>query len=83
VLDEPTSAIDPIEEANVYKRFNEIAKDKTTIFVTHRLASVKSADRIIVLDSGSILEDGSHEQLMSQKGKYYEMYMSQAEWYVR
>ncbi|MEK5033999.1 ABC transporter ATP-binding protein [Paenibacillus sp. FSL R7-0302] len=83
VLDEPTSAIDPIEETNVYKRFNEISKDKTTIFVTHRLASVKSADRIIVMDSGAILEEGSHEQLIALKGKYHEMYMSQAEWYVR
>lgn len=83
VLDEPTAAIDPIEEANVYKRFDEISKDKTVLVVTHRLGSVKSADRIIVLNAGEIIEDGSHEELLKQKGFYSNMFLAQAEWYQR
>lgn len=83
VLDEPTAAIDPIEEANVYKRFEEISKDKTVLVVTHRLGSVKSADRIIVLNEGEIIEDGSHEELLKQNGFYSNMFLAQAEWYKR
>ncbi len=83
VLDEPTAAIDPIEEANVYKRFEEISKDKTVVVVTHRLGSVKTADRIIVLKDGKIIEDGSHEELLKLKGAYASMYLAQAEWYKR
>ncbi len=83
VLDEPTAAIDPIEEANVYKRFEEISKDKTVLVVTHRLGSVKTADRIIVINDGEIVEDGSHEELLKQNGFYSNMYLAQAEWYKR
>lgn len=82
ILDEPTAAIDPIEEEKFYENFFEISKDKTVIFVTHRLASVKRADRIIVLDAGKIIEEGSHEELMSRKKKYYSMYLSQSNWYL-
>lgn len=83
VLDEPTAAIDPIEEANVYSRFDEISKGKTVLVVTHRLGSVKSADRIIVLKGGKIIEDGSHNALMIQNGFYAKMFLTQAEWYQR
>ncbi|WP_195574148.1 ABC transporter ATP-binding protein [Paenibacillus sp. 1001270B_150601_E10] len=82
VLDEPTAAIDPIEEMNVYQKFAEIADKKTAIIVTHRLGSAKIADHIIVMHRGEILEQGTHDELMSKGGKYQEMFHSQAKWYV-
>ena len=81
VLDEPTAAIDPIEETRIYNQFVEISKDKTAIIVTHRLGSTKIADRVIVMDKGKIVEEGSHFTLMQQQGLYFNMYNSQAEWY--
>jgi ATP-binding cassette subfamily B protein len=81
VLDEPTAAIDPIEESNLYRKFAEIAKDKTAIIVTHRLGSAKIADRIVVLDQGRIAETGTHDELMRKAGKYAEMFSAQAQWY--
>lgn len=82
ILDEPTAAIDPIEEAAIYRKFAEISKDKTAIIVTHRLGSVHMADRIIVMDAGQIVDIGKHEELMEKKGLYYEMYQAQAKWYA-
>lgn len=82
ILDEPTAAIDPIEEANIYRKFAEISKDKTAIIVTHRLGSVHMADRIIVMDAGKIVDMGKHEELMNRKGLYYEMYQAQSKWYA-
>lgn len=81
VLDEPTAAIDPIEESNLYRTFVEISKDKTAIIVTHRLGSTKIADRVVVMDKGKIVDIGTHQELMQRKGLYAEMYMAQAAWY--
>lgn len=81
VLDEPTAAIDPIEESKLYQQFKEIVADRCAVIVTHRLASTKFADRIILMDSGQILEEGSHEELMEKRGKYYSMWQAQAAWY--
>lgn len=83
ILDEPTAAIDPIEETRVYEKFAEISKNKTAIIVTHRLGSVKIADKIIVMDKGSIVESGTHEELLKAKGKYSIMFEKQAKWYER
>lgn len=83
ILDEPTSAIDPIEEAKVFQIFNEITKEKTAVIITHRLGSVKSADRIIVLDKGKIVEEGTHETLLVKNGTYAYMFREQAKWYER
>jgi ATP-binding cassette subfamily B protein len=83
ILDEPTSAIDPIEEAHLYDRFIQMSQGKTAIIVTHRLGSVKLADRIIVMEGGKIIEQGSHEELMKMGGVYTSMFLSQAEWYNR
>lgn len=82
VLDEPTSAIDPLEETRVYKKFTELSKDKTAVIITHRLGSAKIADRILAFDGGRLVEEGTHEELMKKQGYYYEMYQAQAKWYA-
>ena len=81
ILDEPTAAIDPLEESRLYQKFAEITQDKTAVIVTHRLGSAQIADKIIVLDSGKIIEAGTHQELLNQKGHYAKMYQSQAKWY--
>lgn len=81
VLDEPTAAIDPLEETKIYNRFAEISKDKTSIIVTHRLGSVKLADRIIVMDKGEVIDIGTHLELMERCRKYNEMWHAQAQYY--
>jgi len=83
VLDEPTSAIDPIEETRIYKQFQQLAQDKCAIIVTHRLGSAKLAKRIVVMDAGEIIDIGAHEQLINRSGKYAEMWTAQAQWYER
>lgn len=82
ILDEPTAAIDPLEEADIYRKFAEISRDKTAFIVTHRLGSAQIADRIIVMDSGRIEDMGTHDELMQREGKYREMYHAQAKWYA-
>lgn len=81
VLDEPTAAIDPIEESRLYGQFKEIVSDRCAIIVTHRLGSTKFADRIVVMDGGRIVEIGSHEELLAQRGKYFSMWEAQSAWY--
>lgn len=82
VLDEPTAAIDPLEETRIYEKFAELAENHTAILVTHRLGSARIADRIIVLDQGRIVECGTHDELLRLGGKYADMYQAQAQWYV-
>lgn len=82
LLDEPTAAIDPLEETAVYRKFSELSRDKTAVIITHRLGSAKIADRILVLDNGRLVEMGKHKELMEKKGLYYEMYQAQAKWYA-
>lgn len=81
VLDEPTAAIDPIEEAKIYNRFAEISKGKTSLIVTHRLGSVRLANRILVMKQGKLVEQGTHEELLEYKGEYARLYFSQEKWY--
>ncbi|NMM55478.1 ABC transporter ATP-binding protein [Paenibacillus aquistagni] len=81
ILDEPTAAIDPIEESNIFRTFRDVSENKTAVIVTHRLGSAKIADRIIVLDDGQIIEEGTHEALMRLNGKYAYMFNEQAKWY--
>jgi len=81
VLDEPTAALDPRSEYEVYCRFSELVRGKTTILVTHRLASVRMADRILVLKAGKLIEEGTHEELFQQGGEYATLWSMQAEQY--
>ena len=82
ILDEPTSALDPISESKVYESFEKISKDKTTVFISHRLGSTKIADVILVLENGILVEQGSHEKLIELEGTYAKMYEGQKEWYA-
>lgn len=81
ILDEPTSALDPINESNMYEKFDMICKYQTTIFISHRLGSTKIADEIFVINRGKIAEYGRHQDLMTLKGLYYDLYESQRSWY--
>lgn len=82
VLDEPTAAIDPYEETRIYNKFAQISKDKSSIIVTHRLGSVKIADRIIVMKDGEVEEIGTHDELIQADKEYTRLYMSQEQWYT-
>ncbi|MBQ9121398.1 MAG: ABC transporter ATP-binding protein [Clostridia bacterium] len=83
ILDEPTAALDPVSEYEVYRRFNEIATDKTTIYISHRLASCRFCDTIAVFDHGSIVQIGDHSTLLQEEsGKYHELWHAQAQYYT-
>ena len=81
VLDEPTAALDPRSEYEIYNRFSELVKGKTAILVTHRLASVSMCDRIMVLKAGKLTEMGTHQELLQQKGEYAHLWQIQAKAY--
>ncbi len=81
ILDEPTSALDPIAENDVYLMYNKMAGGKTSIFISHRLASTRFCDRILFMENGEIVEEGSHSELLAQKGKYYSMFELQSQYY--
>ena len=83
VLDEPTAAIDPIEETRVYTQFRRLTEGKCAIVVTHRLGSAKLADRVVVMDAGKIVDTGTHDELLARPGKYADMWAAQAKWYER
>lgn len=83
ILDEPNSAIDPFEEERLYEQFAEIVRGKAALLITHRLNSVKIADRIVVMDKGEIIEEGTHEVLLKKNGKYKKMFDAQKMWYIR
>lgn len=83
ILDEPTAALDPIAEAEIYSKFNDIVEDKTAIYISHRLSSCRFCDEICVFDKGSVIQQGSHEKLLAQEdGKYHELWMAQAQYYT-
>ena len=82
VLDEPTAALDPIAEAEIYSKFNEIVEDKTAIYISHRLSSCRFCDNILVFHKGSMVQQGSHDRLVADEtGKYYELWHAQAQYY--
>lgn len=81
ILDEPSSALDPISEYNLNQTMMTLSEHKTVIFISHRLSTTCMADRIIMLENGEIIEDGSHDELMMKHGKYAEMFLKQSEKY--
>lgn len=81
VLDEPTAALDPIAENEIYLRYSEISQNKTSIYISHRLSSTRFCDRIVLLDNSRIAEIGTHNELMTQNGKYAEMFNIQSKYY--
>lgn len=83
ILDEPTAALDPIAEAEIYSRFDEIAGDKTAIYISHRLSSCKFCDEIAVFHEGAVIQQGTHDTLVAdESGKYYELWHAQAQYYT-
>lgn len=83
ILDEPTAALDPIAEAEIYSKFDQIVGDKTAIYISHRLSSCRFCDKIAVFDQGRIVQIGTHEELLRDaEGKYYELWHAQAQYYT-
>jgi ATP-binding cassette subfamily B protein len=81
ILDEPTASLDPKTEYEIFKRFKDLTKNKISILISHRFSTVCMADRIIVLEDGRIIEEGSHKELMRRRGKYAKLFLMQAEKY--
>ena len=81
VMDEPTAAMDPITESNLYRNLSKVLSGKTTIFISHRLGSTALSDEILLFKDGKVHENGTHDELMELNGVYREMYDSQKEWY--
>ena len=82
ILDEPTASLDPIAEQEIFSQMDKLRKGKTSIFVSHRLSSATTADTIVVLENGTVAEKGSHRQLMAARGKYAQLFATQAERYM-
>ena len=83
ILDEPTAALDPLSEYEVYSKFNEIAGDKTAIYISHRLSSCRFCDKIAVFHAGEIIQTGTHDELLADnEGKYYQLWNAQAQYYI-
>jgi ABC-type multidrug transport system fused ATPase/permease subunit len=82
ILDEPTASLDPIAEQEIFTQFDRLRQDKTTIFVSHRLSSATVASKIVVLEYGELVEEGTHHELMEKKGRYYELFSTQASRYL-
>lgn len=81
VLDEPTAALDPIAEADMYQKYHDMTNGKSSVYISHRLASTRFCDRIILLDHASICEEGTHEELLALGGKYTNLYNVQSKYY--
>lgn len=82
ILDEPTAALDPVSEYEVYRRFSKISGGRTAVYISHRLASCRFCDEILVFNEGSVVQHGTHEELLSQtEGKYHELWHAQAQYY--
>ena len=83
ILDEPTAALDPIAESEMYEKYDEMIRERTGIFISHRLSSTRFCDRILFLEKGRIIEEGNHEHLMKKGGGYAELFALQARYYQK
>ena len=83
ILDEPTSAIDPLEETRLYQKFAEMAEGRTAFIVTHRIGLTKISDRIMVMDRGRLVQTGTYEELEKEEGMFREMLQAQKKWYMQ
>ena len=81
ILDEPTAALDPIAENELYLQYRDMTQDRTSLFISHRFASTRFCDRIVLMEQGRVLEEGTHEQLMEQDGRYAELFNVQSRYY--
>ncbi len=81
ILDEPTAALDPIAEHEMYQKYNELTKESTSVFISHRLSSTRFCDRILFMEHGEIVEEGSHDALMRAGGKYADLFRVQSQYY--
>lgn len=81
LLDEPTAALDPLAESWFYEKYHQISAGKTSVFISHRLASTSFCDRILLIENGVVCEEGTHAQLIARKGKYYSLFETQAAYY--
>ena len=81
ILDEPTAALDPIAENELYQKYGDASKNRTSVYISHRLSSTRFCDRIILLEDAKILEDGTHEELMKKQGRYASLYEIQSQYY--
>ena len=81
LLDEPTAALDPLAEQEFYQQYKAMTEGRSALFISHRLASTQFCDRILVLKEGEIIEEGTHLQLLKQKGVYAEMFALQSQYY--
>ncbi len=77
VWDEATSALDSKTEASIVSSLNALSKDRTSLVVAHRLSTIMNSDKILVMDKGLVIEEGTHESLLEKKGKYYELWVTQ------
>lgn len=81
ILDEPTAALDPIAESEIYNKYHEITGNRTSVYISHRLASTRFCDRIILIGDKAILEEGTHDELIRKGGKYFELFEVQSQYY--
>ena len=81
LLDEPTAALDPISENDIYMKYSQMTAGKTSLFISHRLASTRFCDRILFLQKGHVAEEGTHESLMRQNGGYARLFQIQSRYY--
>lgn len=81
ILDEPTAALDPIAEHQMYQKYHEMTQERTSVYISHRLSSTRFCDRILYLEDGVIAEEGSHAELLALHGKYYDLFTIQSHYY--
>lgn len=81
ILDEPTAALDPIAEHQMYQKYHEMTRERTSVYISHRLSSTRFCDRILYLEHGRIIEEGSHAQLLARHGRYYDLFTIQSHYY--